>query len=805
MLKASIIYVNHGSGSLIKRNIKKIAADGKAVQLEIIIVDNGEFDKNNQRIELNVRFSRETIKKFADFKIIKNKKNFGFAKACNLGAKLARAQVLVFLNPDCFIDCQALLELAKSIKIKKKIVAAAPIILEKQTQKKQKHSFAVKNNFREKLFSTRIKKIEQKQTNKHYFKVKKFQKLAFATGACLAVEKKAFKQIGGFDEKFFLYFEDKDLCNRIREQSWMIVQNKAIAACHWRKSSAIKWSLRKKRYYQAQNHYWRKYYPGYLVMLLKFLRTPKYLKQTVWSDLSFTQAGKQNKQARKLFFVGLISTIFGILLGFLWLKTLLVLIATWIAFFVFIKSREAFLLFLLFLPVLPALNLAQGIDLASSRILILLMALIWLLKGILTKKFIIPVNPTAIFLSTFFVWSAFSLVHSPVFSWSLRKLLVFLSIFPLFWVTYGLLVKNRFGFWHKIMKTVAATGVLLSLIGLGQFFIQFLLGKEAVMNFYAKVAAPIWWGQTFTQAVVENPSWLVAAFGQDLMRVISVLPDPHMMCFFLSFALPAQLYQLLPELKRENINVLQNKRLKLWFLAITMSLSCLGLTFSRGGYLGFLLGVGVIGILVGIRKLVVKAVKVKQSSGFFCLKKINGHKEALSRRKLLAKAFRPALFGLLILVLIIYLFWSQNPIAARLSSSFDVYEGSNQGRIELWRQGWGIFLDNWLVGVGLGAFAYEVDATLAYRDPVYAHNLYLEFLIELGLPGLIVWLAIWFFLSLALIRKYLSAGRIEFLILILSLSWFAGHAFFEMPIYSPVILPYLMIYLAMSSWLIKQT
>jgi putative inorganic carbon (HCO3(-)) transporter len=146
-----------------------------------------------------------------------------------------------------------------------------------------------------------------------------------------------------------------------------------------------------------------------------------------------------------------------------------------------------------------------------------------------------------------------------------------------------------------------------------------------------------------------------------------------------------------------------------------------------------------------------------------------------------------------------------NPISQRIGSIFNTHEGSNQGRLEIWGEAFNVFKDKPLLGVGLGAYSYEIKPIASYRDPIYAHNLYLEFLAEIGIPGLIFWLgiivsAIWIFTKNYLRNKKSEIGIISFA-LGSSLVWFSVHSFLEMPVYSPIILPLLVLTLAFASYL----
>ena len=95
MLRLSIIILNYKTkdltlnclGSIFKQYGKRIADK----EYEVIVVDNASFDGSIERVRLE--FGKKLL-------IVENKKNYGFAKGCNMGAKSARGKYLLFLNSD---------------------------------------------------------------------------------------------------------------------------------------------------------------------------------------------------------------------------------------------------------------------------------------------------------------------------------------------------------------------------------------------------------------------------------------------------------------------------------------------------------------------------------------------------------------------------------------------------------------------------------------------------------------------------------------------------------------------------------
>ncbi len=135
-------------------------------------------------------------------------------------------------------------------------------------------------------------------------------------------------------------------------------------------------------------------------------------------------------------------------------------------------------------------------------------------------------------------------------------------------------------------------------------------------------------------------------------------------------------------------------------------------------------------------------------------------------------------------------------MAGRITSTFDLNEGSNQGRLAIWKQAL-VVISQYPQGVGIGSYPLVVSPKTTYRTPIYTHNAYLDIASELGLVAAFVFifmlgLAFKNFWQLSKINSFYVAG-------VASLTVFAVHCLVENPLYSVHVLPLLLIMLALSS------
>lgn len=405
----------------------------------------------------------------------------------------------------------------------------------------------------------------------------------------------------------------------------------------------------------------------------------------------------------------------------------------------------------IYLPFGIALNPVSGVDLASVRVFILVIFLIWIFKGLADKKLEISASwQTACILSFLFL-NFISIFFAQEASWGARKFLFLLTIVPIYFVAADV-IKNRLDF-EKVLKYFLFGGIIAAGVGIIQFTLQFLIGLDKIYAAWADISS-LFLGKNLGEAVLNNPSWLVNISGNTVMRAVSIFPDPHMFSFYLGMLAPLALYFFLEG------NSLKTRLFYGFSLFAILSADLL--TFSRGGYLG-ILGGAVFLVAYNFRKI-----------------------------KFRWKFVLVSLVGVFILVN-----FFPNPVTHRFLSSFNLTEGSNQGRIFMWQKAIKVAAENPFFGVGLGNFPLEVKAQADYRDPITAHNTYLDIGAETGLFSLFFWVAL-LIVSIINFLKYAKFSKIG-VFAAASLIIFAAHSIFETGLYSIQVLTLVLVLAALSN------
>lgn len=255
-IKLSIIIVNYQSRAYLEKCLASIFAKiNLTSSYEIIVVNN---DIKSELDGLNILFP--TIK------IIQNSKNNGFGSANNLGAKEARGEVLLFLNPDTEIITQNISSVLAEFEnnqalgiLGSRIITTDGIVQNWIAGAKIDLLNVLGNNF--------------KQTkNKQCWQNTKQTEVFWVAGTAMFITEKLFGQLGGFDEKFFMYFEDVDLCNRAQALNKKVIYFPDFSVLHHSGKSFLAKKKQKKCYYLSQDYYFRKHLGFFQATLLKLLR-----------------------------------------------------------------------------------------------------------------------------------------------------------------------------------------------------------------------------------------------------------------------------------------------------------------------------------------------------------------------------------------------------------------------------------------------------------------------------------------------------------------------------------------------------
>ncbi|KKR68397.1 MAG: Glycosyl transferase family 2 [Microgenomates group bacterium GW2011_GWA2_40_6] len=250
--KVSVITVNYNVAKHIKRLICSLKKIDKIIK-EIIVVDNNSNDVHS-------------LEKGRKIVLIKNKTNFGFAKAVNQGIKVSKCDIILLINPDCYLENTSILSSLNKI-FSDKNIGAIGGRLTKPAHKGFQFSANNKANFLTGIFEfTNLKKLfpENKYTKMFWVEknrnIKHPIKVESLCGANIIFRKSLDNKLNIFDERYFLYMEDMDFGNKINSLGYKVIFNPSSEIVHiGGKSSGSKYGTVLKHWYKSRKIYFKKH------------------------------------------------------------------------------------------------------------------------------------------------------------------------------------------------------------------------------------------------------------------------------------------------------------------------------------------------------------------------------------------------------------------------------------------------------------------------------------------------------------------------------------------------------------------
>ena len=202
----SIIVINYNGKSYLKTCLESLS---KVIykNLEIIVVDNNSSDGSIEFL----------IKNYPSIITLKLDKNYGFAKPNNMAAKLAKGDFLLFLNNDTEVTPPFVSELVDVLLNDKQIAICQSLLLKPNGEMDSSGDF--------------IDKIGVVYNSKK--PINSIRDISSARGASMIIRKKIFEELHGFDEKFYVSFEDVDLGWRTWISGYKVVINPKSVVYHY--------------------------------------------------------------------------------------------------------------------------------------------------------------------------------------------------------------------------------------------------------------------------------------------------------------------------------------------------------------------------------------------------------------------------------------------------------------------------------------------------------------------------------------------------------------------------------------------
>ena len=215
----SISIVNFNTGEYLLRCLRSLENLKNEVEFDIWGVDNASTDGSLQKAK----------QEYPSFKYIENKENFGFGKAQNIALYQIKTEYILLLNPDTELSAGALPTMLKFMSVQKTVGAASCKLILGNGEL----DWAAHRGFPTPVAAFRYYFLGD--DSKYHMSGKSMEKaheVDAISGSFFMTRKFVLEKTGYFDEEFFMYGEDLDLCYRIKEAGFKIMYIPQVSAVH---------------------------------------------------------------------------------------------------------------------------------------------------------------------------------------------------------------------------------------------------------------------------------------------------------------------------------------------------------------------------------------------------------------------------------------------------------------------------------------------------------------------------------------------------------------------------------------------
>ena len=256
----SILIVNYNGGTVVLDCLRSLYTHLRSLPYEVIVVDNASQDGSPDAIAAQ----------FPQVRLLRHPENVGFGQGNNIAATQARGEFLWLLNSDTRLTDDSLPALITQLKADPHIGILGPKLLnpDGSFQFSISESISILGEWRtQRLVRQSYEPQSRAELASTY---NTLQAVAIVRGAAMVMRRALFEQMGGFDATFFMYFEESDLCQRVRLEGFQVIYMPTVSLIHLGSYSINQQPNRMAlEYRRSQLYYYRKHRPLWEQLILR--------------------------------------------------------------------------------------------------------------------------------------------------------------------------------------------------------------------------------------------------------------------------------------------------------------------------------------------------------------------------------------------------------------------------------------------------------------------------------------------------------------------------------------------------------
>lgn len=254
-MRLSIVIVSHNSLPFLRYCLDAAFLAMEGIEGEVVLVDNDSVDATAMSMQ----------KEFPALKIIANKQNLGFGKACNQGWKITWGEMVLFLNPDCIISQDALEQCIEFLEAHPDAGSVGVQMINGKGEFLPESKRGIPDPMAGFYKLTGLAALfpASGRLNAYYetsVKPGTVNAVPVLSGAYMMVRRTVLEQTGGFDERYFMYAEDIDLSISIQKAGFQNVYLGSATVLHFKGTSTPKDKIYTRHFYKAMRLFVKKYW-----------------------------------------------------------------------------------------------------------------------------------------------------------------------------------------------------------------------------------------------------------------------------------------------------------------------------------------------------------------------------------------------------------------------------------------------------------------------------------------------------------------------------------------------------------------
>lgn len=226
----SVVVLNYNTRDLLRECLLSVLENDRCGDLQLIVVDNASTDGSADMV----------YNEFPEAVLVKNERNLGFAAGVNRGLALAVGEFILILNGDTKLPPGSIAEMRGWMRAHPEVGIAGPMLLDEAGNPQRSfHYFTVPTVGNALRFLAHLggryesRRLYARNNRRSHLPVD------WIYGACLFLRREVLDEVGLFDEGFFLYAEDMELCYRARLHGWEVAYVPVVRVVHYGNRSGI--------------------------------------------------------------------------------------------------------------------------------------------------------------------------------------------------------------------------------------------------------------------------------------------------------------------------------------------------------------------------------------------------------------------------------------------------------------------------------------------------------------------------------------------------------------------------------------